>query len=206
MVTLITPTSSADIPSWEAEYERFEEMYSPSSCMQDEIDALRQALVARETALATGREEFRTPDGWLIRRGEGEISVMAPDATPGMVHVTPGKGRLQSQILYALAEALLNSPLPPPIQSDAEAFADRLDKIAGERDRITPGAIREAATLIRQLASQRHGTEFDPQEAIPAATVCADHKAGETGYCTFHRDVDFGTQLYALDRKPPSST
>ena len=99
-----------------------------------------------------GRQELRTPEGWLIRRADTHISVMAPDANPGMTPVAHGKGRLEARLLYALANALLLESPPAPPRSDAEAFADRLEEISLNRDRITPSALREAAAMIRVLA------------------------------------------------------
>lgn len=36
----------------------------------------------------------------------------------------------------------------------------------------------------------------------PAATSCAHHEAGETGFCTFHRKVPFGAKLYLHAPQP----
>lgn len=120
-----------------------------------------------------GRQELRTPDGWIIRRAGDRISVMAPEATPGMTHVGQGKGRLEARLLYALADALLEGAAPAPSITDAEAFADRLEEIALHRDRITPGALREAATMIRQQARRPQSADQTNNAAAVAALETA---------------------------------
>ena len=35
------------------------------------------------------------------------------------------------------------------------------------------------------------------ESTMPAATACADHAKGETGYCIFHTQVSWGTKLFA---------
>jgi hypothetical protein len=76
-------------------------------------------------------QEAVIPAGWLIRREGDEISVCAPQATPGMTYVKPGKGRLEARLLYALADALLTASTPPArVVSDSEV-TDEMVEAAG---------------------------------------------------------------------------
>lgn len=139
-----------------------------------------------------GRQEIRSPDGWLIRRAGAEISVMAPDANPGMTHVAEGKGRLEARLLYALANTLLVESPAAPARSDAEAFADRLDEIAGNRDRITPGALREAATMIRVLA-RRTQSHADAANVAEIAALEASVIDNAVAWREMHRPIGWTT-------------
>lgn len=140
-----------------------------------------------------GRQELRTPDGWLIRRDGDEISVMAPDANPGMTHVAQRKGRLEARLLYALADALLEGTPPAPSITDAEAFADRLDEIALHRDRITPGALREAATMIRQQARRPQSPDKTSEVAAAAALETSVIESA-IAWWEMHRPIGWTTE------------
>lgn len=50
------------------------------------------------------------------------------------------------------------STAPAERAEDAEAFARKLEEIADTRDRIMPGSLREAASLLRRLAAE-HGKD-----------------------------------------------
>jgi len=126
--------------------------------------------------------EVRSRDGWLIRREGTEISVMAPDAMPGMTTLPAGKGTLPARLLYALADALLRGTMFRGRRSAGQIQHDgaHADPAGEDATASAPAHVQLQCLILNAIGAGGSATHAE-LASLPDALVLAQPLATTSG-------------------------